>query len=79
MAQKITKREKDYSQWYLDVVKEAKLAEHSPVRGCMVIRPTGMSLWENMQRGLDDMFIDRSPNFRDYYLGYVQRLDSILS
>lgn len=58
MAQKITKREKDYSQWYLDVVKEAKLAEHSPVRGCMVIRPTGMALWENMQQGLDKMFKD---------------------
>lgn len=58
MAQKITKREQDYSQWYLDVVKEAKLAEHSPVRGCMVIRPTGMSLWENMRDGLDKMFKD---------------------
>ncbi len=58
MAQKITKREEDYSQWYLDVIKEAKLAEHSPVRGCMVIRPTGMALWENMQKGLDQMFKD---------------------
>ncbi|MEQ9307846.1 MAG: proline--tRNA ligase [Balneolaceae bacterium] len=56
MAQKITKREQDYSQWYLDVVKEAKLAEHSPVRGCMVIRPNGMGLWENMRQGLDNMF-----------------------
>ena len=56
MAQKITKREQDYSQWYLDVVKEAKLAEHSPVRGCMVIRPNGMALWENMRQGLDTMF-----------------------
>ena len=56
MAQKITKREQDYSQWYLDVVKEAQLAEHSPVRGCMVIKPTGMALWENMQQGLDTMF-----------------------
>jgi prolyl-tRNA synthetase len=58
MAQKITKRADDYSQWYLDVVKEAKLAEHSPVRGSMVIRPTGMALWENMQRALDQMFKD---------------------
>ena len=56
MAQKITKRDQDYSQWYLDVVREAKLAEHSPVRGCMVIRPTGMALWENMREGLDGMF-----------------------
>ncbi|MEX0721214.1 MAG: proline--tRNA ligase [Balneolaceae bacterium] len=58
MAQKITTQEKDYSQWYLDVVKEAKLAEHSPVRGCMVIRPTGMALWENMKQALDQMFKD---------------------
>ncbi|MFA5668293.1 MAG: proline--tRNA ligase [Balneolaceae bacterium] len=58
MAQNITKREKDYSQWYLDVIREAQLAEHSPVRGCMVIRPTGMSLWENMQQALDKMFKD---------------------
>lgn len=56
MAQKITKRDQDYSQWYLDVVKEAQLAEHSPVRGCMVIKPTGMALWENMQTALDQMF-----------------------
>ncbi len=58
MAKNITPRKKDYSQWYLDIVKEAQLAEHSPVRGCMVIKPTGMSLWENMQKGLDQMFKD---------------------
>ncbi len=56
MAQKITKRSEDYSQWYLDVVKEAQLAEHSPVRGSMVIKPTGMALWENMRNALDEMF-----------------------
>lgn len=56
MAKKITKRETDYSQWYLDVVKESNLAEHSPVRGCMIIKPNGFALWENMQRALDDMF-----------------------
>ena len=51
----ITKRSEDYSQWYLDIVKEAKLAEHSPVKGCMVIRPNGFAIWERMQRALDDM------------------------
>jgi len=56
MADKITKRDKDYSQWYLDVVKEANLAEHSPVRGCMIIKPNGYALWENMQHELDVMF-----------------------
>ena len=58
MAKRITKRSEDYSQWYLDVVKEAQLAEHSPVRGSMVIRPTGMALWENMRNALDQMFKD---------------------
>lgn len=58
MAQKITTQEKDYSQWYLDVIREAKLAEHSPVRGSMVIRPNGMALWENMRDALDTMFKD---------------------
>jgi len=56
MAKHITDRNKDYSQWYLDVVREAKLADHSPVRGCMVIRPNGFSLWENMKQQLDRMF-----------------------
>ncbi len=58
MAQRITKREKDYSQWYLDVIREAQLAEHSAVRGSMVIRPTGMALWDNMRQALDQMFKD---------------------
>jgi len=56
MAKRITNRKDDYSQWYLDVVKEAKLADHSPVRGCMVIRPNGYALWENMRNALDNMF-----------------------
>src|SRR5881275_2998712 len=58
MAEKITPRATDYSQWYLDVVKQAGLAENSDVRGCMVIKPTGYALWENMQRALDRMFKD---------------------
>jgi prolyl-tRNA synthetase len=56
MAKNITPRSKDYSQWYLDVVREAKMAEHSPVRGCMVIKPTGYAIWEFMQAALDRMF-----------------------
>ncbi len=58
MAKRITNRHDDYSQWYLDVVKEAKLADHSPVRGCMVIRPNGFSIWEKMKASLDQMFKD---------------------
>lgn len=51
----ITKRSNDYSQWYLDLIREAKLADHSPVKGCMIIRPNGYAIWERMQRILDDM------------------------
>src|SRR6478735_1293875 len=55
-AEKITSRAKDYSQWYLDIVNRAGLAENSDVRGCMVIKPNGYALWENMQRALDGLF-----------------------
>jgi len=56
MAEKITPRAEDYAQWYIDVVKQAGLAENSDVRGCMVIKPTGYALWEKMQRALDGLF-----------------------
>ena len=56
MAQNITSRSKDYSQWYLDVIKAAELADYAPVRGCMVIRPTGYAIWESVQRHFDDAF-----------------------
>jgi prolyl-tRNA synthetase len=49
-------REENYAEWYQQVVRAADLAENSAVRGCMVIKPWGYSLWENMQRVLDDMF-----------------------
>lgn len=58
MARKITDQSEDFSQWYQDVIREAKLADHSPVRGCMVIRPNGYALWENMKQALDQMFKD---------------------
>ena len=56
MAERITPRCEDYSRWYLDVIREAQLAESSPVRGCMVIRPYGYSLWEGVRDGLDRRF-----------------------
>ncbi|MEM9644508.1 MAG: proline--tRNA ligase [Planctomycetota bacterium] len=49
-------RDQDYPEWYQQVIRAADLAENSPVRGCMVIKPWGYQLWENMQRALDDMF-----------------------
>jgi prolyl-tRNA synthetase len=54
----ITPRCEDYSQWYLDIVHRAALAENSDVRGCMVIKPHGYAIWEKMQRALDRMFKD---------------------
>ena len=56
MAQKVTPRSKDYSRWYTDVVQMAELADYAPVRGCMIIRPYGYALWENIQQGLDRRF-----------------------
>ncbi len=56
MAEKITPRSQDYSQWYIDVVRNAKLADYSDVRGCMIIRPNGYAIWEKMQAALDKMF-----------------------
>jgi prolyl-tRNA synthetase len=58
MARNITPREKDYSQWYLDVIKAAQLADYAPVRGCMIIRPNGYSLWELIQKHFDEAFKD---------------------
>jgi prolyl-tRNA synthetase len=56
MAERITPRQENYSDWYVDVVLNAELADYSPVKGTMVIRPRGYALWERMQRALDDMF-----------------------
>jgi prolyl-tRNA synthetase len=58
MAKQITKREENYSQWYNDIVKKAGLADNSAVRGCMVIKPLGYGIWENMKAQLDKMFKD---------------------
>lgn len=52
----ITKREQDYSQWYIDIVLQAQLADYAPVKGCMVIRPNGYAVWELIQQNLDAMF-----------------------
>ena len=58
MGKEIPTRAEDYSSWYNELVKKADLAEHSDVRGCMVIKPYGYSIWEKMQQGLDKMFKD---------------------
>jgi prolyl-tRNA synthetase len=56
MSKGLPKRSENYSEWYNELVKRADLAENSAVRGCMVIKPYGYSIWEKMQRALDDMF-----------------------
>src|SRR6267378_6989584 len=56
MTKKLTSRKENYSEWYNELVKRANLAEASPIRGCMVIKPYGFAIWEKMQRALDDMF-----------------------
>jgi prolyl-tRNA synthetase len=58
MAKVLTSRSENYSQWYNDLVLKAGLAENSVVRGCMVIKPNGYSIWEKMQAALDRMFKD---------------------
>jgi len=58
MSKEITSRNEDYSQWYNDLVLKSGLADYSAVRGCMIIKPYGYTLWENMQAALDKMFKD---------------------
>ena len=55
----LTKRADNYSQWYNDLVVKADLAEQSAVRGCMVIKPYGYAIWENMQHQLQQPWQDR--------------------
>src|SRR5437868_613467 len=58
MAKDLPKRSENYSEWYNQIVTKADLAEHSSVRGCMVIKPYGYAIWEKMQSALDKMFKD---------------------
>jgi len=58
MSKEITSRQQDYAQWYNDLVLKGELADYSAVRGCMVIKPYGFALWENMRDALDKMFKD---------------------
>ncbi len=58
MAKGLTSRAEDFARWYNEVVQQAELADHAPVRGCMVIRPYGYALWENVRGALDRRFKD---------------------
>jgi len=65
LASSITPQHEDFSRWYLDVIREAELADNSPVRGSMVIRPYGYEIWEHIQEGLDRRF--RETGHRNAY------------
>ena len=57
-VEKITSRDVDFGQWYTDIVKNADLVDYSGVKGCMIIRPYGWAIWENIQAILNKMFKD---------------------
>ena len=56
MGKSITKRSEDYSKWYQEVIANSELIDSSPVRGCMVLRPNGFAIWENIKADLDRRF-----------------------
>ena len=56
LVEAITSMSEDFAQWYTDVVKKAELIDYSNVKGCMVIKPAGYAIWENIQRQLDERF-----------------------
>ena len=55
LPKQIARKDDDFDRWYTDVVRKAELADYTPVRGCMVIRPYGFALWERIQGALDGM------------------------
>ncbi len=69
MAEKITPRSQDFSQWYQDIVLQAKLADYSPVKGCMVIRANGYAIWERIQQDLDRRI--KKSGARNYYFPFL--------
>lgn len=56
LVEAITSMSEDFTQWYTDVVKKAELIDYSSVRGCMILRPNGYAIWENIQKELDRRF-----------------------
>ena len=54
--EKITERTEDFAKWYTDVVKAARLADYSSVKGCVILEPNGYAIWENIQKIMDGMF-----------------------
>ena len=72
LVEAITSMDVDFAQWYTDVVKKAELVDYAPVRGCMIVRPYGCAIWENIQKILDDKeriqwFAAKQANARDVF------------
>ena len=59
LVEQITSRDVDFAQWYTDIVKKAELIDYSSVRGCMILRPLGYALWENIQKEMDRRFKEK--------------------
>ena len=59
LVEQITSMDEDFAQWYTDVVKKAELVDYSGVKGCMIIRPYGYAIWENIQKDLDARFKEK--------------------
>ena len=66
----ITSMNEDFAQWYTDVVKKAELIDYSSVRGCMILRPNGYAIWENIQKELDARF--KATGVENVYMSYYQ-------
>ena len=71
MVEAITSMEEDFAQWYTDVVKKAELVDYTSVKGCMVIKPAGYAIWENIQHELDRR--SRRQEWRMYISPYSSR------
>lgn len=69
MVEAITSRDEDFAKWYTDIVKKAELVDYSGVKGCMVIRPYGYAIWENIQADLDRRF--KETGHRECLYAYV--------
>ena len=67
MVEAITSMDVDFAQWYTDVVKKAELCDYASVKGCMVIKPAGYAIWENIQKELD---VSKRLAFRTYTCHY---------
>ena len=69
MVEKITPMSEDFNEWYTDIIQQAQLADYSPVKGTMVIRPYGYSLWEGVQAYLDKKF--KEPGHETAYVHFL--------